>query len=54
MNVGGITVDFAAMIDDVVGGADSISDDEDVKHVSNSPEATSQAHAQTPEIPAAE
>jgi hypothetical protein len=54
MNVGGITVDFAAMIDDVVGGAASISDDEDVKHVSNSPGATSQAHAQTPEIPAAE
>jgi hypothetical protein len=54
MNVGGITVDFAAMIDDVVGGADSISDDEDVKHVSNSPGATSQAHSQTPEIPAAE
>jgi hypothetical protein len=54
MNVGGITVDFAAMIDDVVGGAASDNGDEDVKYVSNSPEATSQAHAQTPEVPAAE
>tara|TARA_R110002003_G_scaffold171_9_gene13949 strand:+ start:7834 stop:9594 length:1761 start_codon:yes stop_codon:yes gene_type:complete len=51
MNVGGITVDFAAMIEEVVSNdnGDAQEQDNDV-----SPEADSQGLGRTPEVPAAE
>lgn len=60
MNVGGMTVDFAAMIEEVVGAAnkftageesESASPEEDVKPAPKSPEAESQVIAKTPEGP---
>jgi hypothetical protein len=49
MNVGGITVDFAAMIDDVV--APNADEDMDVKASANAEDDQSQAFAKTPDVP---
>jgi hypothetical protein len=63
MNVGGMTVDFAAMIEEVVSAANkdvgAIENageamDEDVKPVAETPEVESQGIATTPEAPASE
>ncbi|KAF2845573.1 hypothetical protein T440DRAFT_434307 [Plenodomus tracheiphilus IPT5] len=53
MNVGGITVDFAAMIEEVVGAQQDGDDDADAKPAL-SPEASSRGLGLTPEGPAAE
>jgi hypothetical protein len=57
MHVGGMTVDFAAMIEEVVSAANKDageSMDKDVKPVAKSPEAESQGISTTPEAPASE
>ncbi len=57
MNVGGITVDFAAMIEEVVTTANNDNDGKEEKEVqikSESPEAQSVGLAKTPEEPVVE
>lgn len=59
MNVGGITVDFAAMIEEVVSAQRDADMNEDTKpvaisSVATSPEALSQGMGKTPEAPAVE
>ena len=55
MNVGGITVDFAAMIDEVVSAAKEDAEKQaEPTPVANSPEAQSLGLANTPEEPVAE
>jgi hypothetical protein len=49
MNVGGITVDFAAMIEEVVSNNNG-----DQQEAEQSPENQSEGLGQTPEVPVAE
>ncbi|KAF2126823.1 hypothetical protein P153DRAFT_70823 [Dothidotthia symphoricarpi CBS 119687] len=51
MNVGGITVDFASMIEDVVG---VVNNDADMEEIRKSTEVESQSLAKTPETPVTE
>jgi hypothetical protein len=51
MSVGGITVDFAAMIEEVVANNNG---DAQEQEASQSPDSQSQGVGQTPEVPATE